>query len=189
MNPVARIVAVIVMANVFAPVAEAAMIRGSATFEVEWLGDEEQGKFDPPLLGSGSFEIRSRPYDPDVVSEVSAFEVLDFSFSFAGASWDESDLTEGGFFIFTPDGQPDIISFDFNNGDASGFLIWSFEGFVGGDFGMDFVIGSLAGSGSAENGQAGSAIDSSFVVVPEPGSLGLLALGLVGLRLSRQRRA
>lgn len=117
----ARIVAVIAIANVLLPpVAEAAMIRGSATFEVEWLGDEEQGEFDPPLLGSGSFEIRRRPYDPDDVSEVFDFEVLDFRFSFAGASWDESDLTEGGFFIFSPDGQPDVISFDFNNGDARG---------------------------------------------------------------------
>src|SRR5688572_15582062 len=115
----ARIVTVIVMANIFAPVAEAAVIRGSATFEVEWLGDEEQGKFDPPLVGSGSFEIRSRPYDPDDVSEVFDFEVLDFSFSFAGASWDESDLF-GDCCNFTPDGQPDTIRFNFDNGDARG---------------------------------------------------------------------
>ena len=98
----ARIVAVIVKTSVFAPVAEAAVIRGSATFEVEWLGDEEQGKFDPPLLGSGSFEIRSRPYDPDDVSEVFDFEVLDFSYSFAGASWDEADLISGATVAFSP---------------------------------------------------------------------------------------
>jgi hypothetical protein len=113
--------------------------------------------------------------------------VLDFSFSFAGASWDESDLLATvDCCIFTPDGQPDTIDFAFNNGDARGGLGWNFEGFVGGAFGMDFVIGSLEGSGNSENGQAGSAIDSSFVVVPEPGSLGLLALSLVGLGLSRQ---
>jgi hypothetical protein len=86
-----RIVAVVLMGGVFASVAEAAIIRGSGTFEVLLHGDEEFGDvFDPPLHGSGSFEIRSQPSDPDNVSEVFDFEVLDLSFSFAGASWDES---------------------------------------------------------------------------------------------------
>jgi len=59
----ARIVAVVLMAGVFASVAEAAIIRGSGTFEVHLHGDGDFGDvFDPPLVGSGSFEIAFRSF-------------------------------------------------------------------------------------------------------------------------------
>jgi hypothetical protein len=181
---IARIVAVILMSGVIASVAEAAVIRGSATFEVAFFGDEDQGVFDPPLLGPGTFVVRSPPYNPDSDPPFE-FDVLDFSFSFAGRSWDESDIAICECF-FTADGEPLDIFFNFSDDGVSWTLAWNFED---GNFGFSFHDGNLDLSGSSENGQASSEFDSSFHVVPEPGSLGLLALGVVGAALLSRRRA
>jgi len=58
----------------------------ATTFLVESFG--EDGEFDPPLLGPGSYMIQSLPFDPNTndgdPSPDSEFDVLEFSFSFAG---------------------------------------------------------------------------------------------------------
>jgi hypothetical protein len=186
MQPAARTVAFVLMSGAFASVAEAAVIRGSGTFEVTFFGDEEQGVFDPPLLGPGSFVVRSLPYDPDVVDQDPSpfieFDVLDFFFSFAGQTWDESDvpICECS---FTPEGEPLDIVFNFNEGVVNWVLAFNFED---GNFGFSFRDGNLDLSGSSENGQASAEFDASFRVVPEPGSIGLLGLGLLGLGLTRR---
>jgi hypothetical protein len=171
----ARIVAVVLMGGVFASVAEAAIIRGSGTFAVHLHG--EPGQFDPPLVGSGSFEIRSPPYDPRSVSEVTGFDVLDFSYRIHGFTWDESDITDVCC-NFTPDGQALTIDFFFDNGDARGSLIFDFEeGFF-----MSLFAPNLEGIGSSQDFTAGAQqFDFNSVVLPEPGSVALLGLGLLGL--------
>ena len=109
MNHAPRILAVVLLSGAFASVAEAAVVRGSGTFEVTFFGDEGQGVFDPPLVGPGSFTVRSLPYDPNVVDEDPSppidFDVLDFFFSFAGQTWDESDVPICQC-DFTADGEP-----------------------------------------------------------------------------------
>ena len=183
---VALIVAVVLMGGVFASVAEAAIIRASGTFDVHLRGDEDFGDvFDPPLVGSGSFEIRSRPYDPDDTNFVYDFELLDFDYSLYGFTWDESDITASDF-EFDVGGGPRDIHLSFDNGVARGGLSWVYED---GAFGMNLSAPNLDSSGSSDGGTAGSEIDVSSVVLPEPGSFGLLGLGLVGLGFGRRRRA
>src|SRR5262245_15360184 len=77
--------------------AHAAFILGDAVFDVQYSGSGQEGdSYDPPLPGPGSFRIQSLHFNPDAVNEDPSpppeFRVLDFSFSFNGQSWDESDV-------------------------------------------------------------------------------------------------
>jgi hypothetical protein len=104
-----QIAAAVLLCGALVPAANAEFIRGNAVFLVEYMGSGEDGDiFDPPLLGPGSFVVRSLPYNPDAVDEDPSpffeFDVLDFSFNFDGQAWDESDVSICECY-FTPDGQ------------------------------------------------------------------------------------
>jgi len=172
------------------PIVHADVIHGEAVFQVEYFGQE--GEFDPPLLGPGSFVIRSHPYqfdpnDPDANPPPDPeFEVLDFSFSFNGGTWDESDVTVCDYCAFTPEGDPESINFSFSDDDVSWELSWNFED---GNFGFFFDDGELHASGTAEDGIAGGGGDFTFTRrVPEPDLAGLLLLGVVSLVVGGSRR-
>jgi hypothetical protein len=65
-----QIAVVALLACAVVPTADAEFVRGNAVFQVEYIGSGEVGDFfDPPLLGSRSFVVRSLPYDSDVVDE------------------------------------------------------------------------------------------------------------------------
>ena len=120
---ITRVAAAVLLSSALPQAAHAAYIFGDAIFEVQYEGSGEEGdSYDPPLLGAGSFLVRSHSYNPDAVNEdpspPSPFNVLDFSFSFNGQSWDEFDvpICECS---FEPNGLPLGISFQFDDGIVS----------------------------------------------------------------------
>ena len=182
-----QIAAAVLLCGAIVPAANAEFIRGNAVFLVEYMGSGEEGDFfDPPLLGPGSFVVRSLPYNPDAVDEDPSpffeFDVLDFSFSFDGQAWDESDVSICECY-FTPDGQPLGINFHFDDGAVSWILSWNFSD---GNFGFQFHDDSLAVGGTVDDGVVSGTGEFNFVVVPEPGSLALLVMGLAAGALARR---
>ena len=117
--------------------------------------------------------------DPDPNPET--FEILDFAFSFAGHSFDETDVTIC-FCQFTAEGEAIQVSFDFDDDTVSWALGFAFDV---SNFGFDFDDGVVVVDGSSDDGTAFARGDFNFsvvpVLVPEPGTLALLGLGLLTL--------
>lgn len=187
---ITRVAAAVLLLSCALPqAAHAAYIFGDALFEVQYSGSGEEGdSYDPPLLGLGSFLVRSHSYNPDAVNEdpspPSPFNVLDFSFSFNGQSWDEFDvpICECS---FEPNGLPLGISFHFDDGIVSWILSWNFED---GNFGFQFHDATLDAGGTSDGGEVSGLIDTDFRVLSESGSAGLLLIGLTAVAFARRQR-
>jgi hypothetical protein len=141
----------------------------------------------PQPSGSGFFEIRSPYFNPNAGPDEdprppSDWAVLDFEFTFEGVTWDETDITSCECY-FDEFGNPLGINFAYEGPKGTLLLSWNFEdgnfGFQGGGFG-----------GTSEDGDVGGAFDSFEArIVPEPGAVGLISLGLVLLALGTEGTA
>ena len=149
----------------------AATITADGVFEVQFFGGDEGPIFDPPVLGEGSFSLRENRWAA-------------FSFDMFGHHWSLDDVDP----LFCPtfqcfpdaNGDLEIIQIHFADEAGSGFLFWDF---LEGIFTMSVGVGDTGGSGSSGEGVLSFRFleFSHRVNVPEPGSLTLLTLGLLGL--------
>jgi hypothetical protein len=145
----------------------AATLTADAVFEVEVVGGHGGPIFDPPLLGEGSFSLREDRWAA-------------FSFDMLGHHWSIDDVDP---IVWVADSFGDLENFEINFADeaGTGFLFFDFQQgiFTGG-----VTVGDTCACGSNDNGTAGAQfLEFSYRinVVPEPGSLTLLTLGLLGM--------
>jgi PEP-CTERM motif len=148
--------------------AHANMISADGIFDVTYRGDSESGIVDPPHEGFGFFHI-------------DANRIADFEFSMLGFTWTEDDTTDRCCGCCNLQFGVPVITIEFADEFGGGLLVWDFT--HGGNFGILFDAGDFQFRGTSENGQAGSVFQSFAFQVPEPGTLPLLALGLIALGL------
>jgi hypothetical protein len=161
-------------------------ISAEGLFDVVFAGMHGEPPIDPPLTGSGFFDIREN-------------RITDFEFTMLGVTWTENDLpstrclAEGGVphdslcsALDLPNGFIlDTIAFSFDSPAGGGFLLWDF---VQGIFSINLLAGDVGFGGTNESDNISSRFHefTSQINVPEPGTLLLLALGLLGLAVVRR---
>ena len=156
------------------PPAHAVTLTAEGIFDTTYSG--HSGEVDPRIEGSGFFTITES-------------RIADFEFSMFGFTWDVDDVLA----VCRPDdGCIDEgihtlhkIIIDFADEQGSGRLLWDF---VSSNFSLTIEAGEWDFIGTAENGQASGAFSafSHRINLPEPGTVSIFALGLLGLAYSRQ---
>ena len=139
------------------------------------------------ISGSMSFDIFATEFGDDPFGsgfvELRRNHIRDFEFTAFGYTWDEAEAEPCQCSSQFPD---ILLTIALHGGDEIGSFVLAFD-FLHSNFGLVFDDADHSFSGTSENGTAGALLTSFNIrVVSEPGAIGLLALGLVGLLVVRQ---
>lgn len=147
--------------------AHAETISGTGEFSIALLDN-------PDYFGTGSFELeRGR--------------LVDFELTVLGTTWTEDDMRERCHCELVRDSGLGTIDPHIGLFGDFGYLIWDFHQDA---FSMAYADGNV-GFGGVTRGGVGNvdgplSLDFRIVDVPEPGTLTLFALGLLGFVVVRQ---